>query len=684
MVNPMMIRRVTSPWDPGSFKPLDMSKIPGYPRQMPPISKKRWLPEFTGWNGERADLHMNKFYSYFQLHPVADEAEDVVMILFANTLHGYAREWYYNLPDASITSMDQFEEVFLEKWGIKAEDIPVLLKNFEDIKQGENETLFHFQNRFEGTLYHIPASHRPGREYVVHHYTHAIWPHLGLPLRKRAPKTLDEAYCMAKEIRDNISSSGINDLFTSGTLTMESLYSHENIVDDFQEEGKQTIIQYEMIEDVAEETESEQNDEGSISVPPSDEAIQESFSPAQQKEDEVSCFSMISNDTLFHDSGKEEEMQSLDKVEVPCCATENEEVIHEDEEMTRAENIKLLKIPAQEETVSCSPLIKLDDVLPCDEEEEDEFSNLAEPACYDTDTDMADFDEFIHVGRRRWDVIGYDLDPIYDTESHLQLLPLQLSQQITYDQWQQGDEVFTCSLQNTKDDLVPCFSDDFQSYLEMFDEYAEHLNPFYEDEHRPPLCSDLATSKDIVCLKEITHDFPSQPPVISLPGFSIQGVIGKYLFRVEFPPGQTLDFKGWLGNTISNQFFNLLLMICQPSTKLLSILPLESEDVLGNQSTGPLCPFSEPCTFYDPFLDRIEYFSQRWTWQYFDPPTRLHELGSDFSDDMMYILTHDIFVLDVSLFWFMMKHKGRYQGALLDWLHWLFDYTNLQPTGKYR
>jgi hypothetical protein len=68
----------------------------------------------------------------------------------------------------------------------------------------------------------------------------------------------------------------------------------------------------------------------------------------------------------------------------------------------------------------------------------------------------------------------------------------------------------------------------------------------------------------------------------------------------------------------------------------------------------------------------------------FVPPTRLHELDSDFSDDMMYILTHDIFVLDVSLFWFMMKHKGRYQGALLDWLHWLFDYTNMQPVGKYR
>jgi hypothetical protein len=110
----------------------------------------------------------------------------------------------------------------------------------------------------------------------------------------------------------------------------------------------------------------------------------------------------------------------------------------------------------------------------------------------------------------------------------------------------------------------------------------------------------------------------------------------------------------------------------------------EREDVLGNQFTCPLSQFSEPCIFHDPFLDWTEYFSQRWTWQDFILPARLHELDYDFPDDMMYIQTHDIFVLDLSLFWFMMKHKGRYRGTLLGWLHWLFDYTNMQPTGKYR
>jgi hypothetical protein len=738
---------MTSQWDPGSYKPLDMNKIPGYPRQMPPISK-RWFPKFTGGNEKDAAFHMREFYHYFALNRVDDDAEDVVMKLFSKTLHGDAKKWYDNLPDAGITSMDQFEEIFLEEWGIHSEDIPLLIKNFEDIKQRENETLFDFQSRFEGTLCRIPKSHYPEMEYVVHRYTHAILPYLGVSLRKRAPRTLNDAYGMAKEIKNNIFSSGMNDLFTSGTLTMESLYSHEDLVDDFQEEGKQTVIQHEMNEDIDEEQEPEKDDEVSTCAPPTDEVMHEPVSPTQQSEEEVSHLPFQdANDTVY--SEDEEEMEASDEVKVPCYEIKDEEAVLEDEvpviiphpdealqdpitpaqdeenevsyfsfddalfydseskegmepldepdslylqtedveeDLSSDDDIQILEALAQEglSEVHCSPFQVLNGYLPYDAKSEKVLDVLT-PPCYDTDTDIADFDEFIHVGRRRWDTIGYDTDPIYDTKNHLQTLPLQLPQRISFDQWQQGDEVFTCSFQNTKDDPVPYLSDEFQSYLEMFDEYpTEHLDPTYEDDCQPLLCSNLNTSKDIVCLKEITHDFPSQPPVISLPGFSIQGVIGEYLFRVEFPPGQTLDFKGWLGNTISNQFFNLLLMIFQPSTKLLSILPLECENVLGNQFTCPLSCFAEPSMFYDPFSDRIECFSQRWTWRDFVPPTRLHELEFGTPDDVIYVLTHDVFVLDFSLFWFMMKHKGRYQGALLDWLHWLFDYTNMQPTGKYR
>jgi hypothetical protein len=373
-----------------------------------------------------------------------------------------------------------------------------------------------------------------------------------------------------------------------------------------------------------EDKEAVHEEEAPVIIPQPDEALQDPVNPAQDEENEVSYFDSF-DDALFYDSENEEGMEPLDEPDPLCLKTEDVEG-----DLSSDDDIQILEALDQEglSEVHCSPFQVLNGYLPYDTKSEKVLDDLT-PTCYDTDTDTADFDEFIHVGRRSWDAAGYDLDPIYDTKDHLQTLPLQLPQQISFDQWQQGDEVFTCSFQNTKDDPVPYLSDDFQSYLEMFDEYtAEHMDPFYEDDYRSTVVFRLGTSKDIVCLKEVTHDFSSQPPVISLPCFSIQGVVGKYLFRVEFPPGQTLDFKGWLGNTISNQFFNLLLMICQPSTKPLSILSLnlESEDVLGSQFTGPLSRFAEPCTFHDPFLDRIKCFSQRWTWRDFVPPTRLHEL----------------------------------------------------------
>jgi hypothetical protein len=148
---------------------------------------------------------------------------------------------------------------------------------------------------------------------------------------------------------------------------------------------------------------------------------------------------------------------------------------------------------------------------------------------------------------------------------------------------------------------------------------------------------------------------------------------------LSFFKGQTLDSKGWLNTTslsLLPQFFDFPLEVCQSSIRSLSIPPRasEREDVLGSQFADLLSQCFEPLTFHDPFLKWIEHFPQRLTWHDFIPPTHLHELDFVISDDTIYSLTHDSFVLNLSLFWFMMKHKGRYCGALLDWFHWSFDY----------
>jgi len=263
----------------------------------------------------------------------------------------------------------------------------------------------------------------------------------------------------------------------------------------------------------------------------------------------------------------------------------------EDETVMHAENTKVLEVPVQGETVSYPPPLVFDNALLYDEgneEEENEVSDVLIPSCCDEDNYFVDnFDEFIHVGRRRWDIIGYDISHVYDIESHFQVLPLQSSQKIIL-QWQQGDEILT--LQKPKDDPVPCFPDDFRSYLEDFDDCSsEHWDLFYD--YQPPICSDFGASKNIVCLKKVFHDFSLEPPIITLPCLSIKGVVGKYIF--ELPLRQTLDSKGWLDTASLSQlslFFNFPLVVCQSSARSLSIpsLTSECEDALGSQFAGPL------------------------------------------------------------------------------------------------
>jgi hypothetical protein len=196
----MIKLNMASQWDPGNFKPLDMSKIPGYPRRMPPRYEK-WLPKFTGSDEENANKHVCDFYAFFQLHPISDDVEDLAMKLFSATLHDNARRWYDDLPDASITSMDQLEEVFLEKW-----DPCVLLNKLNHMKKNKNEIVREFHDKFERLLQQIPVSHHLSHDFLLFLYTKAFTGQISFPIKDEAPRTIQEVYNMATEIEANISS----------------------------------------------------------------------------------------------------------------------------------------------------------------------------------------------------------------------------------------------------------------------------------------------------------------------------------------------------------------------------------------------------------------------------------------------------------------------------------------------
>jgi hypothetical protein len=385
----------------------------------------------------------------------------------------------------------------------------------------------------------------------------------------------------------------------------------------------------------------------------------------------------------------------LDKLDPLYYEAKDVGASHEDEALMLAlsfdEVIQVFDAPAQQEvnTVSYFPFQDFEDALFCDLESEERLEEPLDvliPSCYDKGNDMVDnIDEFIHVGKRKWDVIGYDGDPIYDIEGHFQMFPLQLSYEVTtnFDIWQQGDDVVADVFQAPKGDLVLCSPDDFRSYLEDFDEYSfEHLDLFHEEDYQPPLCSDLDKGEDIACLKQGTCDKVFQPPSITLPRYVTKGAVGKHVPCLKFSPGKSLllEFKGRLNalrRNLLSQYSNLPLRSCRSSSRFLLVPSQTSgcDDVQGSQPSDSLSQSFEPLIFHDPFLRWIEHFPRSVTWHNFVPPSRLHELDFRISYDMIHALTHVIFVLNLSLFWFMMKHRGRYYEALLGWFHWLYDYT---------
>jgi hypothetical protein len=55
------------------------------------------------------------------------------------------------------------------------------------------------------------------------------------------------------------------------------------------------------------------------------------------------------------------------------------------------------------------------------------------------------------------------------------------------------------------------------------------------------------------------------------------------------------------------------------------------------------------------------------------PPTHLYELLSMI--DHMLIYVHDYYVLDLSLLYYIIKHRGKYLDEMISWLQWLYNFT---------
>ena len=80
-----------------------------------PKHPKRVLPKVDPGKGVSAEYHLKRFYLALNLLSV--EHEDVVYRLFPYTFDARASSWFFSLHTNSITNLDDFERVFISKFG---------------------------------------------------------------------------------------------------------------------------------------------------------------------------------------------------------------------------------------------------------------------------------------------------------------------------------------------------------------------------------------------------------------------------------------------------------------------------------------------------------------------------------------------------------------------------------------
>jgi hypothetical protein len=73
----------------------------------------------------------------------------------------------------------------------------------------------------------------------------------------------------------------------------------------------------------------------------------------------------------------------------------------------------------------------------------------------------------------------------------------------------------------------------------------------------------------------------------------------------------------------------------------------------------PLDQPYEPSSYHNPIQIWIEKSHGNVSWHNFVPPSHPHEIDSILGSILVVIRTHDCFMLDMFLLWFVIKHKGR-------------------------
>jgi hypothetical protein len=178
-------------WAPEElFDPLDLANIQGGLHDLPK-DVDSWIPKFSGEAGASGNTHWTKFCESYDFHQSGKEHPDTFMRLFFASLTGDARKWSTNLPRKILTTCEDLEQVFLQRWGVM-EDMASLYSQYLNICKQNDEVVREFNDRFNTLLGRIDSDFLP-ESAILGQYLNSFEGNFQSILRNRFPTNLKEA-----------------------------------------------------------------------------------------------------------------------------------------------------------------------------------------------------------------------------------------------------------------------------------------------------------------------------------------------------------------------------------------------------------------------------------------------------------------------------------------------------------
>jgi hypothetical protein len=180
------------------YKPLELPPI----LHDLPVNYINNLPRFDGENEKiTAEKHVQNLEDFLDLYEVEDD--DVCIRMFALSLQGKVKNWFRNLPAASIRNFQQFMQIFLDRWVVRV-NVFLILEEYEHLKRKPGETVHQFSARFNKVYHAIPADIRPPPGSSHLHYPDAFDPEMTFQLRERNTASLEEMQSIAVDVETNL------------------------------------------------------------------------------------------------------------------------------------------------------------------------------------------------------------------------------------------------------------------------------------------------------------------------------------------------------------------------------------------------------------------------------------------------------------------------------------------------